>query len=77
MKAPLRISFFFCISNLLGREFHSANIAPGTDLSRFDAAIVVTDHTNVDYLGLTQRLPVIVDTRNVFKGITNSKIFGL
>jgi UDP-N-acetyl-D-glucosamine dehydrogenase len=63
--------------SLLGREFHSANIAPGVDLSRFDAAVVVTDHTNVDYLGLTQRLPVIVDTRNVFKGITNNKIFGL
>ncbi|MEM7441742.1 MAG: nucleotide sugar dehydrogenase [Pseudomonadota bacterium] len=34
-------------------------------LSGFDAAIIVTDHDDVDYQLLVDRVPLIVDTRNV------------
>ena len=35
-----------------------------TVLKGFDAAIIVTDHDNVDYAALVECLPLVVDTRN-------------
>ncbi len=37
-------------------------------LAGFDAAVVVTDHAAVDYALVARRLPLVVDTRNVFPG---------
>jgi UDP-N-acetyl-D-glucosamine dehydrogenase len=34
----------------------------------FDAAVVVTDHKGVDYEALRRWVPVVVDSRNVYKG---------
>ena len=34
-------------------------------LSRFDLALVITDHDNVDYAMIAESVPIIVDTRNV------------
>jgi len=34
-------------------------------LRRFDAAIIVTDHTRVDYGALVETVPLVLDTRNV------------
>lgn len=34
----------------------------------FDAAVIVTDHKGVDYEGLRKWVPVVVDSRNVYKG---------
>ena len=36
------------------------------DLSRYDAAVVVTDHTGVDYVRVAQTVPLVLDTRNVY-----------
>jgi UDP-N-acetyl-D-glucosamine dehydrogenase len=35
-------------------------------LSRFDAAVVVTDHAKVDYAAVVSAIPLVVDTRNVY-----------
>jgi len=35
-------------------------------LSRYDAAVVVTDHAGVDYAGVAQTVPLVLDTRNVY-----------
>src|SRR5438067_4912231 len=35
----------------------------------FDAALIVTDHDDVDYAGLVRSLDLIVDTRNAMRGI--------
>jgi UDP-N-acetyl-D-glucosamine dehydrogenase len=34
----------------------------------FDVAVIVTDHKGVDYEGLRSWVPVVVDSRNVYKG---------
>ncbi len=46
-------------------------------LADVDVAVVITHHSNVDYPALLERLPLIVDTRNVYKGTESSKIFRL
>ena len=40
-------------------------VAADADLSRFAAAIICTDHDEVDYRRLVDTIPVVVDTRNV------------
>ncbi|MEO1200742.1 MAG: nucleotide sugar dehydrogenase [Pseudomonadota bacterium] len=37
-------------------------------LSRFDAALIATDHDNVDYHLLVETVPVVLDTRNAIGG---------
>jgi UDP-N-acetyl-D-glucosamine dehydrogenase len=37
-------------------------------LERFDAGLVITGHDDVDYTRLLEKLPVIIDSRNVFDG---------
>ncbi len=46
-------------------------------LDDIDMAVVITNHSNVDYQSLLERLPLIVDTRNVYKGIESDKLFRL
>ena len=46
-------------------------------LADVDLAVVITHHSNVDYQALLEKLPLIVDTRNVFKGTESPKIFRL
>ena len=36
------------------------------DAGEWDAALVVTDHADVDYAGIAANVPIVVDTRNVF-----------
>ena len=45
-------------------------------LHRMDAVVVVTDHTTIDYSWVVRHSPLIIDTRNVTKHITqwNDKI---
>jgi UDP-N-acetyl-D-glucosamine dehydrogenase len=45
-------------------------------LAGYHAAVIVTDHDNVDYATLVDRLKLVVDTRNVCerKGIRHAKI---
>jgi len=35
-------------------------------LSAYDAALVVTDHTGVDYAAVGEAVPLVVDTRNAY-----------
>ncbi|MFC1528244.1 nucleotide sugar dehydrogenase, partial [Candidatus Neomarinimicrobiota bacterium] len=41
----------------------------------YDAVVILTDHSNVDYSIVKSESKLIVDTRNVFSGIKNPKIF--
>jgi UDP-N-acetyl-D-glucosamine dehydrogenase len=41
----------------------------GVTAGGWDAAVVVTDHDGVDYPALARAVPLVVDTRNVMKGI--------
>jgi UDP-N-acetyl-D-glucosamine dehydrogenase len=38
-------------------------------LHRIDAAVVVTDHKQIDYSWVVKHAPLLIDTRNVTKGI--------
>lgn len=56
------------------REFsHLAGIRSiawdAESLSKFDAAIIVTAHDDIDYPDLIDRVPVVVDSRNALSGI--------
>ena len=47
-------------------------------LAAVDAAVLVTDHTDVDYAFVADRVPVIVDTRGAMRGVEGSaRILGL
>ena len=53
---------------------HQPSIQWGkTSLSSFDAAIVVTHHTQIAYQDLLQYCPLIIDTRNALASYTASK----
>jgi UDP-N-acetyl-D-glucosamine dehydrogenase len=42
-----------------------------------DCAVIITDHKVFDYHAMVDRFPLIVDTRNVLKGVTRDTIFRL
>ena len=44
-----------------------------TLLHRIDAAVVVTDHSQVDYPWVVKHAPLVVDTRNVTRGMDRWK----
>ena len=46
-------------------------------LKNMDCALLVTDHTGFDYDFILQHSKAIFDTRNVYKGVKNSKIIRL
>ena len=46
-------------------------------LSSLDCAVIITGHEGVDYQALLASVPVVVDTRNVYAGITSDKIVRL
>ncbi|MGD0778977.1 MAG: nucleotide sugar dehydrogenase [Candidatus Solibacter sp.] len=46
-------------------------------LAECDCAVIVTDHTSVDYDALVEKAPLIVDTRNALRGIVSEKIVRL
>jgi UDP-N-acetyl-D-glucosamine dehydrogenase len=46
-------------------------------LKGVDVAVVVTNHAKVDYKALLAAVPLVVDTRNVLKGVESPKIFRL
>jgi UDP-N-acetyl-D-glucosamine dehydrogenase len=47
---------------------------PLDNLARYDAAIIVTDHSSYDYNAIVERSQLVVDTRNATKGIDSAKI---
>jgi UDP-N-acetyl-D-glucosamine dehydrogenase len=42
-------------------------------LRRIDAAVIVTDHSSIDYQRIVKLAPLIIDTRNVTKGMERWK----
>jgi UDP-N-acetyl-D-glucosamine dehydrogenase len=42
-----------------------------------DCVVIVTDHSNLDYAGLVEAAPLIVDTRNILKHYRQPKIVRL
>jgi len=54
------------------RKYHfKLKSSPLTErlLRRVDAAVVVTDHTQIDYRWVVKHTPLVIDTRNVTRGI--------
>jgi UDP-N-acetyl-D-glucosamine dehydrogenase len=54
------------------RKYHfKLKSSPLTErlLRRVDAAVVVTDHTQIDYRWVVKHAPLVIDTRNVTQGI--------
>jgi len=46
-------------------------------LHGYDAVVILTDHSNIDYNLVKSESKLIIDTRNVFSGIKNQKIIRL
>ncbi len=46
-------------------------------LSGFDCVVIATDHSGIDYKSLLKNSKFVFDTRNVYKGIKDNKIFRL
>ncbi len=57
-------------------KFGQKNLTAET-IQFYDAVVVLTDHSNVDYDLVKSESILIVDTRNVFSGIKDSKIIRL
>lgn len=62
-----------------GKHYVSIDLTEET-LRRMDIVIIITDHSNVDYKFVVNQVPVVFDTRNATKNLSNSnkeKIFKL
>jgi UDP-N-acetyl-D-glucosamine dehydrogenase len=58
------------------RKYHfKLKSSPLTEklLRHVDAAVIVTDHSQIDYPWVVEKAPLVVDTRNVTKGMTRWK----
>ena len=49
----------------LRRQVPALRSVPLTELARYDCAVIVTDHSNVDYAKVAAEIPTLVDSRNV------------
>ena len=47
---------------------------PLENLQRFDAVLIVTDHSSYDYNWIVDNAQLVIDTRNATKGIESVKI---
>jgi len=47
---------------------------PLDNLGQYDAAVIVTDHSDYDYKAIVEQSQLVVDTRNATKGINSPKI---
>ncbi len=59
---------------LEGIEIQSSKILEKDKLKSYDACVVVTDHTNIDYELVYNHCQLIIDTRNIFEGKNGSHI---
>ena len=48
-----------------------------SSLENADCAVIVTDHSDIDYAGLVDRSPLIIDTRNALRKFSSPKIIRL
>jgi UDP-N-acetyl-D-glucosamine dehydrogenase len=47
---------------------------PLDNLGQYDAAVIVTDHSDYDYKAIVEQSQLVIDTRNATKGIISEKI---
>jgi len=59
-----------------GVEMDSLPLTNGT-LRNVDCAVVLTDHAEIDYAGLVDAVPVVVDTRNALRDVKSEKVIRL
>jgi UDP-N-acetyl-D-glucosamine dehydrogenase len=58
-----------------GRHYDlNMNNTPLDNLDRYDAVVIVTDHSDYDYKAIVEQSRLVVDTRNATKGIDSPKI---
>jgi UDP-N-acetyl-D-glucosamine dehydrogenase len=55
-------------------DLHSLPLEAQT-LSETDCAVVITAHKGIDYAGVLEAVPLLVDTRNCLAGVKSEKIF--
>ena len=55
-------------------NFRSIKSMDKNTLAKFDATVIVTDHTNIDYNSIYTFCDLIIDTRNVYKNYNSKKI---
>ncbi|MBN2170727.1 MAG: nucleotide sugar dehydrogenase [Candidatus Krumholzibacteriota bacterium] len=53
-----------------------ADLSPAV-LRGFDLGVIVTNHRDIDYAAVLDALPLVVDTRNAYKGVDSPKLFRL
>jgi UDP-N-acetyl-D-glucosamine dehydrogenase len=78
MRRGARVSFsdpYVQAISVDGAELLSTSLNGALEVS--DCAVIITDHTNVDYETLLNKASLVVDTRNVFRGVTSEKIIRL
>jgi len=74
MDHEAEVSYFDPLINTipLTREYSEfAGMQSVTDFLGYDAAIIATAHTNVDYHALCDSIPLIIDTRNATAGVAD------
>ena len=58
-----------------GRQYDlDMTSAPLDNLGKYDAVVIVTDHSTYDYRAIVEQSQLVVDTRNATKGIDSPKI---
>ena len=60
-----------------GSTINSLEKLDGNAVSEFDACIIVTDHSNIDFELIRKHCSLIIDTRNVYPGETGKNIIRL
>ena len=60
-----------------GSTINSLEKLDGNAVSEFDACIIVTDHSNIDFELIRKHCSLIIDTRNVYHGRTDKNVIRL
>ena len=60
-----------------GSTINSVKILDRDAVSEFDACIIVTDHSNIDFELIRKHCSLIIDTRNVYHGRTDKNVIRL
>jgi UDP-N-acetyl-D-glucosamine dehydrogenase len=59
----------YCPSVVMGD--HTIRSVPFERLDSYDAVVIVTDHSNIDYKQLVSKARLVIDTRNATKNVRN------
>jgi len=58
-----------------GRKYNlQMSSMPLDDLGQYDCVLILTDHSNYDYVEIAKKAKLLVDTRNATRGIQSSNI---